>query len=290
MIAAQLSDISIGTQARVLTTSSANHWEELAQLWEHVGSPLRPSEQDVAFYRRNAVELAKTHAPLDALIFGVTPELYLLPWPAGSHVRAVDRSEVMIRAIWPGPLKAAQCAAWTALPVEDQSCDIVMCDGGLQLLDWPIGHQLLAHELERVIRPGGRLVVRMFVPPDLQESADDVLDELIAGKIPNLNILKIRLGMAMARGTPPVVRLRDVWDALNSVAPDLPSLAPQINWPIEHLQTINTYRDASTRYAFICFEQLCEIFCQSGVFAPLRVEYPAYLLGERCPTVTLEHV
>lgn len=272
----------------MLTTLSANHWEELARQWEQVGSPLRPCGQDVAFYRRNVEELAQIRGALDALILGVTPELYHLPWPAGSRVGAVDRSQVMIRAIWPGPSQAAQCASWTALPIEDQSCDIAMCDGGLQLLDWPIGHQLLAHELERVIRPGGRLVVRMFVPPDQKECPDEVLDELLSGQIPNLNILKIRMGMAMARGTPPTVRLRDVWDALNSAAPDLPLLAHQINWPVEHLQTINTYRDTSTCYVFVGVEELCNIFCHSGVFAPLRVECPAYLLGERCPTVALK--
>jgi len=269
------------------SSATSNHWEELSRQWEQVGAPLRPGEADLVFYRRAIRELSPDGKPLRALILGVTPELYRLDWPVGSTVLAADRSEVMIRAIWPGPADNARHAKWTELPFENDSCDIVFCDGGLQLIEWPCEHESLAQELARVISPDGRLVVRMFVPPAQPETPEHVLADLFDGQIANLNLLKIRVGMAMAAGSPPSVKLCEVWEALHDAAPDFPALARRLDWPLEHLLAINTYRDRATRYTFVSVAQFAEVFCGSGSFARQRVDFPEYCLGERCPTVTL---
>ena len=60
------------------------HWAEIARRWQQVGPPLRPSVQDIAFYTRAIADITAPRA----LILGVTPELYHLPWPAGANGRA----------------------------------------------------------------------------------------------------------------------------------------------------------------------------------------------------------
>lgn len=279
-----------GPTPRSAPCGSVNHWEELSRHWDQVGAPLRPSPRDVAFYQRAVDELASLRSPLRAMILGVTPELYRLEWPTGSSVGAVDRNEVMIRAIWPGPPEAVHRGEWTELEMDADSQDIVLCDGGLQLLQWPAEHRTLARHLGRVLAPGGTFVVRMFVPPGQPESVTTVVDDLLAGRIANLNILKIRLGMAMSRGAPPSVRLCDVWEAVNRVAPDLQALAHRIAWPLEHLLAIHTYRDQLTEYVFVNVEQIRKAFCDPGAFELHRVDVPDYSLGERCPTVTLRRL
>lgn len=160
-----------------------------------------------------------------------------------------------------------------------------MCDGGLQLLPYPEGHSKLVASLRRVIAPGGVVAIRMFVLPEEQESPGAVLRDLWAGRIANLNLLKIRLGMALARGAGHCVSLRAVWDAVHRAAPDLPALAAAVGWPLEHLQVIQTYRDRHTRYWFVGLEEARRLFCESpGGFALEQVNVPTYELGERCPT------
>jgi SAM-dependent methyltransferase len=262
------------------------HWETVARHWRQLGPPLRPSAQDVAFYTDAIQRWSGSGGAPRALILGVTPELYQLPWPAGADVLATDQTQDMIDAVWPGPRGAVIRADWKALPLGDSSRDVVLCDGGLQLLAYPHGLEELATSLRRVIAPGGIFVVRLFVPPTVRETPEAVLADLLAGRVASTNHLKLRLGMALHEDARRGVGLRQVWDALHCVAPDLQHLAARLGWPPEHLLAINTYRDRQTRYHFPDLPELCECFCMTnGGFALERTYCPTYELGERCPTV-----
>jgi SAM-dependent methyltransferase len=270
---------------------SPRHWENVARHWRQLGPPLRPTAQDVAFYADAINEWAKSHGVPRALILGVTPELYSLPWPAGSNVMAADQTQDMIDAVWPGPRNAVVRADWKALPLAASSRDVVLCDGGLQLVAYPHGLQNLATCLRRVIAPEGICIFRLFIPPQVRESPELVLNELLAGRIASLNHLKLRLGMALHEDAHDGVGLRQVWDALHDVAPDLESLAARVGWPLEHLLAINTYRDRQTRYYFLKLSELRENFCQEpGGFELEQTYWPTYELGERCPMVVLRRM
>jgi len=65
----------------------AGHWAEIARRWAEVGPPLRPSAEDLAFYRR-AGRLTRERGAPRVLLLGVTPELYRLPWPDGTDLLA----------------------------------------------------------------------------------------------------------------------------------------------------------------------------------------------------------
>lgn len=222
-------------------------------------------------------------------MLGVTAELMGLPWGDGAALIAVDRSQGMIEALWPGA--HAVRAEWTRLPIEDGSIEIVLCDGGLHLLDFPGGQARMLAEVARVLVSGGVAAMRLFVPRRDRERVSAVLNDLLGGRISDLNVLKVRLAMAMQRDGETGVRLGDVWDRLQDAAPDLDALASGLGWTGGHVHAIDTYRGCEDRYHFIGIEELDSLLRDRRI--PLSVESvesPTYPLGERFPTITLRRV
>jgi SAM-dependent methyltransferase len=265
-----------------------SHWSRVAQVWRQIGKPLRPSEQDTAFLEAEIALWAGAHGAPRVLILGVTPELYHLPWPQGTKLIAVDRTQNMITAIWPGSASDAICSDWQRMSLEDSSRDIVLCDGGIHLMSYPEEQRAFVQTLQRVVSPGGLCLFRLFVPPEKQERTEDVLEDMLTGKIRDLNILKLRLGMSLLEDVNEGVALKEVWDALHRAAPDFEKLAEKISWPLEHLLAINTYRDSPNKYYFLGLEEVLRLFCKEpGGFRLERIHRPDYELGERCPTILL---
>ncbi len=266
----------------------SRHWPEVAHRWKQIGPPLRPVAEDVGAFERAVLSFALEKGPPRALILGVTPELYSLAWPVGSDVRAVDHTPAMIDVVWPGPREAVSCAEWTALPFSDASRDVALCDGGLHLLSYPAGQRLLASELERVLSPGGLFAIRLFLPPVKRESKEQVLADFMAGRVANLNELKLRLGPALTESAESGVELDRVYRAVHALAPDLEQLAERLGWDLEHLRAIETYRGSRVRYHFVTLDEVTGIFCAGGAgFELVSRHEPGYALGERCPIIVL---
>lgn len=271
-------------------SENKGQWLDVAQFWNQVGTPLRPSIEDVTFMTKIVHEWSRNNGSIRALILGVTPELHDLDWPVGTKLMAVDRTQAMIDYVWPGSSHAVICSNWLDMPLQNASYDIVLCDGGFHLLSHPVDQQRLINKLQRVIAPNGLCLFRLFVPPTTAETPNDVWQDLIALKIPNLNVLKLRLGMALQQDVTDGVELAKVWDKLwEWSAADFNQLANYLNWPIEHLLIINTYRNNKARYHFLCTEGVCEAFCNQG-FKWEYIYTPTYTLGERCPTVVLNRL
>lgn len=263
--------------------SSADHWPDMSKVWEQIGQPLRPTQQDLDFLSEEIKLWADKNGIPRALILGVTPELYHLPWPNETDLMAVDHTQEMIDTIWPGSKDSAICADWPNMPIESNSRDIVMCDGGLHLLDYPDGQIQLIKTLQRVIAPGGLCIFRLFALPKHRETVEQVLDDLFNSNIPNLNILKLRLGMALQTSKTEGVVLENVWETLHQAAPDFERLANKIHWPLEHLLAINAYKNSPSRYYFLKTDEVKDLFDER--FSVKNVHVPDYDLGERCPTV-----
>lgn len=267
----------------------AGQWPSVARIWHQLGSPLRPIETDLAFYRAALADWLRDsgNRPPRALILGVTPELYHLPWPVGSRVKAVDRTLEMVRHVWPGDGSQVLLADWRHMGWPDASFDLVLCDGGWHLVDHPAGQRELAGQLERILAPGGRFVLRMFVPPARPEEPQDVLEQLFAGRIPDLNCLKLRLGMALQESPSEGVALQTVWRRLRETADGWPALADRLAWPLEHLLAIDAYRESLARYHFVSAAQAKDLVCggDGGPFRLQRTGIPSYLMGAQCPTM-----
>lgn len=269
-------------------TADPGQWHTVARHWAQVGPPLRPSRRDVQFATTAVLDWSRAHGAPRALIQGVTPELHDLPWPEGTDLVAIDHTQAMIDHVWPGRPEQAICAEWTDMPLDDASRDIVLCDGGDILMSYPDAHRAWAREMTRVIPPDGIAILRLFAPPTRQEDPDEVMAEFLRGEIANLNLLKLRLGMAMqdslAAGTP----IHDMWAAVHAAEPDFDKLARRVGWPVEHLRAIEAYRGRPARYHYLSVPDVEALFCDTaGAFTLESLQWPDYELGDRCPTLML---
>jgi SAM-dependent methyltransferase len=252
------------------STPSDGQWPTIAAAWDLIGSPLRPVADDLALVWAAVADWSSTTSrPPRVLILGVTPELFHLPWPAGSVVRAADRTETMITLVWPGDRADAIHADWVDMRWPDGSFDLVLCDGGWHLLDLG-GQRALAEKLARIVSPDGRFVVRLFVPPAKRESPETVISDLLAGRVRDMNCLKLRLGMSMTTTPEEGVELGEVWRRLHEAAGSWPALSARVGWNLDHISAI----DASMRPT-------------SAEFVTHTITMPGYLMGEQCPTVVM---
>ena len=269
---------------------SNGHWERVATIWRHIGPPLRPSEQDIAFYREAVQEWTTPRGIPRVLLLGVTPELYHLPWPVGTDLLAVDRTQAMIDAVWPGPMESVQCEDWLKLTLPEASRDIVLCNGGLHLLAYRHGQCRLVRSLGSVLSDRGLCILRLFVAPAQPESPDSVIKDLLEGRIPNMSILKLRLGISLQKTGTEGVALGAIWRAIHDAAPDLKGLASELGWDVAETLAIHTYRDSSALFHFVTLDQVTNMFCVSpGGFEVHQVRRPSYPWGEQFPTIIFQH-
>ena len=253
-------------------------WETHLKLWNQLGPPLRPSWEDLRIMQEEISSWSKANAdsPAQALVFGVTPEFPALNWPQGSRVYALDRSLQMINLIWYASAQyaaGAVASTWEALPIRDNSIDLILGDGCLTLVAWQDGYRKVFESMRSVLRPGGRVLMRSFVQPGPAENVDTVFNDLSAGKIGSFNAFKWRLVMALHGNNPMGVRLGDVWDAWQARAVDVESLAWKTGWLESSIRTIETYRDMDIRYSFPGeqeFRALCgEYFTELASHTPV---------------------
>ena len=206
----------------------------------------------------------------------------------GTDLLAVDRSQAMIDGVWPGPVGSARCGDWLEMELSKASRDLVFCDGGINLLSYPSDHRRLVALLKDILSPGGLCVLRLFTPPPHHEAPEIVIEDLVEGKIPNLNVLKLRLWAALQRNVDEGVELAAVWRTVKNAVGDLVGFARKIGWPEEQMLAINAYRDTRARYYLLTVDDTVELFCEGGAFEVDDVWVPTYEYGERCPVVVLK--
>lgn len=272
-----------------LERAHPGYWRNVALQWHHIGPPLRPDDEDVELYIQAVREWSEKPIAPRVLLLGVTPELFGIPWPKGTDFLAADHTKAMIEAVWKGPRTAVMATDWLEISLPKASRDIVLCDGGLHLLSHPKQKQLV-QVLRNILSDGGLCVFRFFLPPEQRESPDTVIDDLLTGKIPNLNVLKFRLWMALAGSASEGVELATVWRTINDAAGDIEQLAKRIAWPLEHTRVINAYRDSKIRYYFASLDEVEDLFCsKEGGFEVHWQRVPSYELGTQCPTIVFRN-
>jgi len=272
-------------------TALPNHWDDLSRLWSALGPPLKPCAVDTTFLNARIREIHADRSHLRALVLGVTPEYYRLDWPPETQLQAADKSAAMIASVWPGPAGSALQSTWSHLSLPDACLDMVVCDGGLNSLPFPAGLQALEATLARTIKPQGMFCVRLFKRPQRQESVQHVLDDLQRRNIQNMNVLKLRLGMAVQKSIESGVEVHELWKLFTGWAGDLEQFAKNQGWPLPHVTAINAYRNSANRYYFYSVEEIIGLFSrQTGHFDCIRVYEPDYDLGDRCPTLVFKRI
>lgn len=267
-------------------TGEASHWTSFAQRWAKLQSPVRPHPDDV---RQFEACVADGGGPQRALLLGVTPELAAMQWPEGSSFVAVDRSIEVIRSIWPRDRIRVPAAAiagrWQHLPLPDGAFDLAVGDGCFTALGTPNAQGEVYRELARVLRPGGRLIMRLFVAPAVREDAAAVFGDLRAGQIGAFDVFKWRLLMATPAASGHAVRVGDTFALWAAAGIDRDGLAQATGWPRAGIDIIDDYRDNDTLLDFAPLDAALDRL--APFFKPVSRSTMGYELAERCPIVVL---
>ncbi len=259
---------------------SNNHWKDLARQWNRLASPLRPHEEDLRILH-HALEATGD----SKLILGVTPEFAALP----GQLVAVDRNAAMIGGVWPGngPQRHAIRADWLRLPFAPCSFDAVVGDGSLSQLAYPAQYVRLLDQLGSVMRPRGRLILRLYVGPDRPETPQAVLDDAMNARVGSFPACKFRLAMSIASSSENNdVSVPDILNTFNALVPDRKKLAEAAGWNLDDIATIDAYRTSVTRYSFPILDRILSLIPRR--FSVAALAYGSYELARRCPTLVLD--
>lgn len=264
-----------------------DHFARLVRQWSNFGPPLRPWPGDTAVVQKVIDGLP---AGARAAVLGLTPETLECAWPEGTELLALDHSEAMIRALWPvtrrPPGSRAVLASWQAMPIESSCVDLVAGDGCHNQFPYAGGFESLSREIRRVLRPGGRFVIRVFLRPDRAESLDEIARAVAAGDVGSVHALKLRLLAALHEVSGPGSRLDDVWQAWKTIPPPPPGRPSERGWTAEEMEGIESYRGQQVRYLL---PTLAEFRArQSRSFVELECARTSHELSDRCPTFVLQ--
>lgn len=260
-----------------MTSPPNKYWQDFAKQWNRLGSPLRPCAEDVENFR-----LAMGGDPGRCLLLGVTPELADL----APVLTAIDNSAAMINALWTNRNEAV-LGDWLDLPFPANAFDTVIGDGCLVLLSHPAQHERFFEQIGKVIAPGGKILLRVFVSPEQKESRKLVCSEASAGKMKSFHAFKWRLSMAIASETEDHhVAVAETGTTFDRLIPDRKRLADATGWRAEDIATIDFYRGSQARYCYPTLEQVRESIPAS--LKETGLIYGHYELAERCPILVLE--
>jgi SAM-dependent methyltransferase len=232
-----------------MSNQDASHFDPYVQSWEWILPPLRPDDATLSEFARLVAR--SDHSPLTALLLGVTPEIAKATWLQATRLTAVDQSLAMMAAVWPGDttMRHAVHGEWLSLPLASQSQDLVMGDGVLTLFAYPHAQTQLTDELARVLKPGGRLLLRSFCRPEASLNLQAVLEQAATSPRHGFSTFKLQLLMAL-QGDDPArgVCLHDAWTAFMDHFGSTQACAQRTQWPMPLIETIDLYRDNRKTY------------------------------------------
>jgi len=258
-----------------------DHQKIYYRAWSQLGPPLRPPPGVVVAVKQQIKGLRGR-----ALLLGVTPELA----DAAPDLIAVDRNHSMVANVWPGntPARCAIVADWRRPIFKSESFSICLADGSLSFLTFPEEVVTLFRELHRIVKAGGRSVLRLYLCPDKPEKIPALQDEAMSGKIGNFHAFKLRLAMSLAaRQSSPQVHVADILDVFNSLFSDRQELVRATGWSRQQVDTIDFYRDSTVFFTFPNRDQLLSAVskvCRD----PQLVTSGSYEMSEQCPLLLVD--
>ena len=263
---------------------SSSIWGRYARQWRFLKAPLSPCAEDIALREQAIARHFAARSSLSALLLGVTPKLATKRWKPALTIFAVDNTMAMIHSVWPGnnPRRRVICGDWVQLPLREACMDVALIDGGLPAISFPLAHAALAKELNRVLKPDGLFIARIFARPENTETVDAVLAAARAGKIGGFHAFKWRLAMSLqGEDTAGGVRLDDIWRCCVSQFGEHGQLQRLTGWPIEEIRTIDAYRASAASYHFPTVPEFID--CLSAALSCVEQMHGTYELSERCP-------
>lgn len=259
--------------------SVLKHWDGQARQWSSLGSPLRPNAQDVQSFEQSMVQNGRT------VLLGVTPELARI----SERIVAIDNNQTMIDAVWPGDSGQRQALRgdWLQPPLPPGIWDNVVGDGSLVLLRYPVQQDRLFAETVRLLKPGGRQVLRCFVRPDVPEKIRHLRDDVLEGTIETFHAFKWRLAMALCgEMDTPNIPVREIFAAFTDHFPPSKDLAHITSWSSTSINTIEMYKDSEAIYSFPTLQELRQM--ADPHLHEIACKYGDYELARCCPILAWE--
>lgn len=269
-----------------IPTAPRDHFTSIAPKWSQFGPPLRPSPDDNAAVQRVVDGLGpRAHA----VVLGLTPEIIACTWPSDVRLSAVDHSPPMIKALWPpekGPLNSEVILGdWCTMPFPDASVDLVAGDGCYVLQTFTGGFDALTREVVRVLKPGGRFVIRVFMRPEQAEPLAEIAREFALARIGSVHAMKLRLLAALHGTSGAGTRLDDVWQAWAEMPPLPGILEGRRGWTREEVVGIESYRGMESRYYLPTMAEFRQVI--SPYLEEVECNLGSHELAGRCPTLVL---
>lgn len=279
------------TEANHLNSPAGNGpWSALAHLWNRLECPLRPVPEDLKNMQSAWLQSLPNGPPgrrVEVLLLGVTPEFARFPWTDNLQLLAVDSSEAMLKAVWPGDQagRRAQLGDWLHLPCAPGSIDLIICDNGPTLFTGLTRLTKFSRELHRVLHPEGRAVMKNLTRPEQPETLESITADLATGRVRNFHSFKMRYLMALqANDFAHGINLGKAWEQFQKIFPDRPTLARQIGCPLAVVDMIDAYRDRDAGYSFYTLEETARGFADF-ILTPGPIGH--YDFADRCPVFSL---
>lgn len=264
------------------------HWDRLATNWRIV-EPLAPGRNDIGWFEREVAQLSSERPHLHALLLGVTAGIATMRWPAGTRLLAADWSPGMLKNVWPATgtpeLSSVVCTDWRELPLAAASRDFAIGDGCYSAFSGTQGIAAFNAELHRILRPGGRVLIRSFCRPATPLQVSRLFDELLGGRIRNLDLFRWLLAMALQGSSRQGVAMRAVWEVWAQHVPDGRASREPMGWTADGLANIERWEHAQGRYTFLTLAELRELAATH--FDVVGCDIPGYDRGELFPRLHL---
>lgn len=208
----------------------------------------------------------------------------------GAHVVAMDMSLTMMRALWiaSDPDRIGIQADWTQMPIGATSINHVLADGSLNAVPFRSALPRMLDGVRRVLRPGGKLIARVFCRPAAAETFDAIKHDLAAKRVDSFHALKWRVAMAAVRGADAAdIAVQEIRDTIIERFPDRDELCRATGWSRAEVDTIDVYDGSPAVYNFPTEAMILEL---------LRPRFPkvaavrcgSYALAERCPLLVAQ--
>ena len=174
-------------------------WNSQVELIKAMGPPVRPHRSEILNMQsmlHDRISNWPASGRIKVLVLGVTPEIVGMDWPAGTELTAVDQSESMISAFWPGDIAGHRRLVrsdWLAMPFEPGSFHFVLGDNVFNVLDYPQGFRNLADRLHEITRPEGLVIVRVLCQAEPREDGHEIVAEYRRGQLTDYQQFRFRM-------------------------------------------------------------------------------------------------
>lgn len=265
-------------------------WGAHVEGWKTIRPPWTPCEEDIELALRICPKDLLLRDRVRVLVLGVTPRLVHAPWPSHFEIYAVDFDRGMIDVLWQegaSPRIHLACADWRNMPFPDGHFDLVVGDGSFCALPGLSHYSAVLAELQRVRRPGARIITRFFMQTQPRARLSDIADFEAGLRLPGLTAVELRfLTLIAVCGEDATMRHGEIAPMIESFWKDLESYIAAV-WPeASDARDFRLLLERDQSLNFPTIAQITEQFAPFGLKP--TVHFPGYAAGRFCPTIRFD--